>query len=57
MLACTVTHSYRDPDAFYVGAPHLVAVVRAGARFENGKLIERPDDQPDHDSGGHAHAA
>jgi hypothetical protein len=24
-------------------APHLVALVRAGARFENGKLVERPD--------------
>jgi putative transposase len=27
-----------------VNAPHLVALVRAGARFENGKLIERPDE-------------
>ena len=26
-----------------VNAPHLVALVRAGARFEAGKLIERPD--------------
>jgi putative transposase len=26
-----------------VNAPHLVALVRAGARFENGKLVERPD--------------
>jgi transposase-like protein len=26
-----------------VNAPHLVALVRAGATFENGKLIERPD--------------
>ena len=25
-----------------VNAPHLVALVRAGARFENGKLVERP---------------
>jgi putative transposase len=25
-----------------VNAPHLVALVRAGAVFENGKLIERP---------------
>ena len=25
-----------------VNAPHLVALVRADARFENGKLIERP---------------
>jgi hypothetical protein len=29
----------------------------ASAIFENGKLIERPNDQPDHESGGHAHAA
>ncbi len=28
-----------------VNAPHLVALVRAGARFEKGKLVERPDDQ------------
>ena len=28
-----------------VNAPHLVALVRAGAKFENGKLIERPDEQ------------
>ncbi len=27
-----------------VNAPHLVALVRAGARFEKGKLVERPDD-------------
>ena len=27
-----------------VNAPHLVALVRAGATFENGKLIERPDE-------------
>ena len=26
-----------------VNAPHLVALVRAGARFKNGKLVERPD--------------
>ena len=25
-------------------APHLVALVRACARFENGKLVERPDE-------------
>jgi transposase-like protein len=35
-----------------VNAPHLVALVRAGARFENGELIERPDE-----SGGDAQAA
>ena len=28
-----------------VNAPHLVALVRAGALFLNGKLVERPDDQ------------
>ncbi len=27
-----------------VNAPHLVALVRAGAVFEGGKLVERPDD-------------
>jgi transposase-like protein len=27
-----------------VNAPHLVALVRAGTRFENGKLVERPDE-------------
>ena len=26
-----------------VNAPHLVALVRPGAIFKNGKLIERPD--------------
>jgi hypothetical protein len=35
-----------------VNAPHLVALVRAGARFENGKLVERPDE-----SGGEAQVA
>jgi transposase-like protein len=28
-----------------INAPHLVALVRAGATFVNGKLVERPDDQ------------
>jgi putative transposase len=28
-----------------VNAPHLVALVRAGATFVNGNLVERPDDQ------------
>jgi putative transposase len=28
-----------------VNAPHLVALVRAGATFTNGKLVTRPDDQ------------
>ena len=27
-----------------VNAPHLVALVRAGARFQKGKLVERPDE-------------
>src|SRR4051794_33444586 len=35
-----------------VNAPHLVALVRAGARFEKGKLVERPDE-----SGGDQQAA
>jgi transposase-like protein len=35
-----------------VNAPHLVALVRAGARFEKGKLVERPDE-----SGGHEQVA
>jgi transposase-like protein len=29
-----------------VNAPHLVALVRAGARFVNGRPVERPEDQP-----------
>jgi transposase-like protein len=29
-----------------VNAPHLVALVRAGAKFVNGKLVERPDETP-----------
>jgi putative transposase len=28
-----------------VNAPHLVALVRAGATFVNGKLVEREEDQ------------
>src|SRR5215216_3253547 len=35
-----------------VNAPHLVALVRAGATFTNGKLLERPDEPR-----GDAHAA
>jgi len=30
-----------------VNGPHLVALVRAGAQFEAGKLIELPDKTPD----------
>jgi putative transposase len=37
-----------------VNAPHLVALVRAGATFKRGILVERSDD---HESGGDAHAA
>jgi hypothetical protein len=29
-----------------VNGPHLVALVRAGTTFVNGKLVERPDDTP-----------
>ncbi len=28
-----------------VNAPHLLALVHAGATFQNAKLIERPDEQ------------
>jgi putative transposase len=28
----------------YVNSPHLVALVRAGAKFEKGALVERPDE-------------
>ena len=28
-----------------VNAPHLVPLVRAGAQFQHGKLVERPNDQ------------
>jgi putative transposase len=35
-----------------VNAPHLVALVRAGARFEKGLVVERPDK-----SGGDQHVA
>jgi putative transposase len=38
-----------------VNAPHLVALVRAGATFVNGKLVERPDDQDQ--QGGNQRAA
>jgi transposase-like protein len=35
-----------------VNGPHLVALVRAGARFQAGKLIERPDETPDKEADG-----
>jgi putative transposase len=34
-----------------VNGPHLVALVRAGAKFEKGRLIERPDQTPDKEAG------
>ena len=33
-----------------VNGPHLVALVRAGARFEDGKLVERPAEHPQPDA-------
>jgi hypothetical protein len=41
-LAVWQSRAARTPAA--VNAPHLVALVRAGAVFKNGKLIERPDE-------------
>jgi putative transposase len=32
-----------------VNGPHLVALVRAGARFEKGKLVERTKEVPEED--------
>jgi hypothetical protein len=32
-----------------VNAPHLVALGRAGATFVNGRLVERPEPQPEQD--------
>jgi hypothetical protein len=31
-----------DPRWWAVNGPYLVALVRAGARFERGRLVERP---------------
>jgi hypothetical protein len=33
-----------------VNAPHLVALVRAGATFINGKLIERPGENAEQEA-------
>ena len=33
-----------------VNGPHLVALVRAGARFEKGRLVEPPKEAPDEDA-------
>jgi len=40
-----------------VNAPHLVALVGAGARFEKGVLVERPDDQTGNELGGEQQVA
>ena len=32
-----------------VNGPHLVALVRTGARFKKGRLVERPKEAPDED--------
>jgi len=40
------------PESYFPYERLLVALVRAGARFANGHLIERPDE-----SGGEAQAA
>jgi len=40
-----------------VNAPHLVALVRAGARFEKGVLVEQDDDRTEHESGGNQQVA
>jgi hypothetical protein len=34
-----------------INGSHLVALVRAGARFEKGRLIERPDETPNKEAG------
>jgi hypothetical protein len=33
-----------------VNGPHLVALVRAGARFEKGRLVERPKEAPEEEN-------
>jgi hypothetical protein len=33
-----------------VNGPHLVALVRAGASFEKGRLIERPREAPEEET-------
>ena len=40
-----------------VNAPHLVALVRAGATFTNGKLVERPNQDQEQDQEGGQQAA
>ena len=33
-----------------VNGPHLVALVRAGARFDKGRLVERPKKAPEEEN-------
>lgn len=47
--AAGVAMAFKLPEAAQsrwraVNAPHLVALVRAGATFKNGVLVERPHD-------------
>jgi hypothetical protein len=42
-MACNLIESARDRWRA-VNAPHLVALVSAGARFVDGELVERPDE-------------
>jgi hypothetical protein len=39
-----VTKGPGSKAAGQVNGPHLVALVRAGARFDKGVMVERPDD-------------
>jgi hypothetical protein len=41
--AVGVAMAFKPTESAQTNAPHLVALVRAGAVFKNGKLIERPD--------------
>jgi len=47
-LIASAQHRWRA-----VNSAHLVALVRAGAKFENGVLVERPDESTSDDT--HAH--
>lgn len=44
-MACKLIQAVQDRWRA-VNAPHIVALVRAGATFEAGKLVERPNQQP-----------
>ena len=43
-MACKLIESAQDRRRA-VNAPQPIAQVRAGATFEKGKIIERPDEQ------------